>query len=86
MINRVKPKISRNESICKVTVEIDYTFASYTTIFFMTNRLRVLSAKAVCEPLYEGTEDYCIIVCDQCMNIDQCANPASTPGVRSETR
>jgi hypothetical protein len=37
---------------------------SYTTIFFMTNRLCALSAKAVCEPLLEGNEDYCIIVCD----------------------
>ena len=64
MIIRVKPKISRNESICKVTIEIDYTFASYTPIFFMTNRLCVLSAKAVCETLIEGTEDYCIIVCE----------------------
>jgi hypothetical protein len=37
---------------------------SNTTIFFMTNRLCALSAKAVCEPLLEGNEDYCIIVCD----------------------
>ena len=55
---------------------------SYTTIFFMTNRLCVLSAKAVCETLSEGTEDYCIIVCEQCMTIDKSVNPASTPSVR----
>ena len=48
----------------------------------MTNRLCVLSAEAVCESLSEGTEDYCIIVCDKCMNIDLRANPASTLSVR----
>jgi len=37
---------------------------SKKTIFFMTIRLCVSSAKAVCETLSEGTADYCMIVCE----------------------
>jgi hypothetical protein len=48
----------------KLRLEIIKLMTSYKVIFFMTNRLCVLSAKAVCESLSEGTEDYCIIVCD----------------------
>ena len=37
---------------------------SVKTILFMTMGLCVASARAVCEPLYEGPADYCMIVCD----------------------
>ena len=37
---------------------------SKAIIFFMTASPSVISAEVVCEALSEGTEDYCMIVCE----------------------